>query len=192
IDYLAVTMTTTVNVAVPEASGGGNEYPLQFAPAAGAGGLVVAGYQLVPDSRFGLIVVGNCSYYTQHSGSGRGGGYKTITTYYNQTCTWDPFGNLLTIAHGAPAVPTPIATIGTRTIYATNPTGAFTGSDTALTNRGFVFTPGSHYTWLTSNAYTVLQQALYTLTVTLTSDGDMPLAVSSVRASALRGGAHVA
>ena len=151
----------------------------------------MAGYQLVSDARFGFVVVGNCSYYTQHSGSGRGGGYKIITTYYNQTCTWDPFGSLLTIANGAPAAPTPIATNGTQTIYASNAAGAFTGSDSALTNRGFVFTPGSHYTWLTSNAYTVLQQALYSLTVTLKSDGDMPLAVSSVRASALRGGARV-
>jgi uncharacterized repeat protein (TIGR03803 family) len=187
-DYLIATMTTTVNVAVPGASGGGNEYPLQFTPAAGARGLVLAGYQLVADPVFGFIVSGNCSYYTVHSGSGKGGGYKTVTTYYNQTCTWDPFGRLLTVTNGAPAAPTPIRTSGTQTVYAANATGAYTGSDTALANRGFVFTPGSHYTWLTSNAYTVIQQALYTLTVTLRSDGDMPLNVSSVRASALRGG----
>jgi uncharacterized repeat protein (TIGR03803 family) len=191
-NYFTAAMTTTVNVAVPAASGGGNEYPLQFTPASGARGLVVAGYQLIADPTVGYKVVGNCSYYTQHSGSGRGGGYKTITTYYNQTCTWDPFGTILTIANGAPAVPAPISTNGTQTIYAINPTGAFTGSDTALPNRGFVFTPGSHYTWLTSNAYTVLQQRVYTLTMTLKSDGDMPLTISSVRASALRGGASVA
>jgi uncharacterized repeat protein (TIGR03803 family) len=190
-NYVTATMTTTVNVAVPGASGGGNEYPLQFTPAAGARGLVVAGYQLAADPTLGYTVVGNCSYYTQHSGSGRGGGYKTITTYYNQTCTWDPFGNLLAIANGAPAVPSPISTNGTQTIYAANATGAYTGRDSALPNRGFVFTPGSHYTWLTSNAYTVLPQALYTLTVTLKSDGDMPLTISSVRAGALRGGARV-
>ena len=81
---------------------------------------------------------------------------------------------------------------GGQTVYAANATGAFTGSDTALPNRGFVFTPGSHYTWLTSNAYTVLPQRVSTLTLTLKSDGDMPLTISSVRASALRGGASVA
>jgi hypothetical protein len=180
-------MMTTVNVAAPGATGGGNRYPLQFTPAAGAKGLVVAGYQLVADAGFGFIVSGNCSYYTQHSGSGRGGGYKIITTYYNQTCTWDPFGTLLTVVAGAPAVPAPIATNGTQTIYAANAYGAFTGIDTALPTRGFVFTPGSHYTWLTSNAYAVIQQALTTITVTLKSDGDMPLTVSSVRASSLHG-----
>ena len=50
-----------------------------------------------------------------------------------------------------------------------------------------MFTPGSHYTWLTSNAYAVIQQALTTITVTLMSDGDLPLTVSTVRASSLRG-----
>jgi hypothetical protein len=177
-----------VNVAAPTASGGGNEYPLQFTPAAGAKGLTVVGYQILADPGFGFTVLGNCSYYTQHSGSGKGGGYKTVTTYYYQTCTWDPFGNLLTVVNGAPPVPAPIGTSGTQTIYASNETGAFTGSDTALAGRGFVFTPGSHYSWVTSNAYAVIPQALTTMTVTLKSDGDMPLTVSAVRASALRGG----
>jgi hypothetical protein len=188
---VSASMTTTVNVAAPGASGGGNEYPLQFTPQAGAKGLVVAGYRLADDPTFGFTVIGNCSYYIQHSGSGKGGGYKTITTYYNQTCTWDPFGNLLTVVNGAPTAPAPITTTGTQTVYAANATGAYTGSDTALPNRGFVFTPGSHYTWLTSNAYTVLQQKVSAMTVTLRSDGDMPLTVASARASALRGGARV-
>jgi hypothetical protein len=187
VNYASASMTTTVNVGAPGATGGGNMYPLQFRLAAGAKGLVVAGYQLLADPRFGFIVSGNCSYYTQHSGSGRGGGYKIFTTHYNQTCTWDPFGTLLTVVAGAPAVPAPIATDGTQTIYAADAYGAFTGTDTALPTRGFVFTPGSHYTWLTSSAYAVIQQALKTVTVTVKSDGDMPLTVSSVRASSLNG-----
>jgi hypothetical protein len=52
-----------------------HEYPLQFTAAAGARGLVVAGYQIT-----GATVTGTCSYYTVTSGSGRGGGYHTITT----------------------------------------------------------------------------------------------------------------
>src|SRR5712675_345999 len=91
-----------------------HEYPLQFTPNAGARGLVVAGYAFN-----GNTVVGNCSYYTVHSGSGRGGGYHTTTTHYNQTCTWDLFGNLLTIAAGATTAPTPLYTSGTQTVYAT-------------------------------------------------------------------------
>ncbi|TMQ21798.1 MAG: hypothetical protein E6K82_14655 [Candidatus Rokuibacteriota bacterium] len=88
-DYTTASASATVTVAIPGASGGGNEYSLQFTPASGARGLVVAGYALAADLVRGTIVVGNCSYYTVHSGSGRGGGYRTTTTYYNQTCTWD-------------------------------------------------------------------------------------------------------
>jgi len=51
------------------------EYRLQFTPNPGSRGLVVAGYAFD-----GSTVVGNCSYYTVHSGSGRGGGYRTIKT----------------------------------------------------------------------------------------------------------------
>lgn len=191
VDYTAVSASAIVAVTIPGPSGGGNEYPLQFTPAAGARGLVVAGYFLGTNPVFGAIVIGNCSYYTVHSGSGRGGGYKTITTYFNQTCQWDPYGNLLSITTGAPTVPAAIATNGTQTIYASNSAGIYTGSDSALPGRGFVFTPGSHYSWLTPNPYAVIQQALYTVTLTIRSDGDMPLSVSSIQASALVGQATV-
>ena len=157
------------------------EYRLQFTPNAGARGLVVAGYAFQGDT-----VLGNCSYYTVRSGSGRGGGYHTVTTHYNQTCTWDLYGNLLGIAQGAPAVPTPIYTIGTQTVYATNVNGDFTGSDSKLAG-GFVDVPGPHYRWLTSNAYAVLQQARQTISVMLVSDGELPLTVSAVAATALSG-----
>lgn len=61
VDYTTATSTVTLNVAIPGASGGGNEYPLQFTPASAARGLVVAGYQLVADPVVGYTVIGNCS-----------------------------------------------------------------------------------------------------------------------------------
>jgi uncharacterized repeat protein (TIGR03803 family) len=191
-NYVATSVSATVNVAVPSDSGGGNEYPLQFTPAPGARGLVVAGYALVPDTVHGMVVAGTCSYYTVRSGSGRGGGYRTITTYYNQTCTWDSYGGLLSIVAGAPIAPAPLGVNGTQTIYASDPqSGIYTGTDSTVPNRGFVFTPGSHFTWLTPNPYAVIPQAVYTVTVTLKSDGDIPLGVSSVEVSALAGVATV-
>src|SRR3989442_398809 len=184
------TLSATLTVAIAGRLAGGNGSPVPFSSASGARGLVVAGYALAADPVRGTIVVGNCSYYTVRSGSGRGGGYRTITPYYNQTCTWDPYGNLLNVASGAPTIPGPIAIKGTQTIYAANQ-GIYTGTDSALPGGGFVYTSGSHYSWLTPNPYAVIQQALYTVTVTLKSDGDIPLTVSSVQASALAGQASV-
>jgi uncharacterized repeat protein (TIGR03803 family) len=192
LDYLSTTATATVNVAMPSASGGGNEYPLQYVPGAGARGLTIAGYALAADPAYGTVVIGTCSYYTQTSGSGRGGGYKTITTYYNHTCTWDPYGRLLNVVNGAPSAPTPVGTSGTQTIYARDPaSGIYTGTDSALATRGFVFTPGSHYTWVTPSPYAVIAQAITTITVVLKSDGDMPLDVVTAQASAVAGLAAV-
>ena len=192
VDYLSTAVSATVNVAVPAASGGGNEYPLQYVPGPGARGLTIAGYALANDSVYGTVVTGTCSYYTQTTGSGRGGGYKTITTYYNHTCTWDAFGRLLSLVNGAPQAPAPINTIGTQTIYASDAaSGIYTGVDSALATRGFVFSPGSHYTWLTPSPYAVIAQAVTTITITLKSDGDMPLGVVSAQASAVAGLATV-
>lgn len=192
VDYMPTTASATVNVALPSTSGGGNEYTLQYVPGAGARGLTIAGYALATDPVHGTVVTGTCSYYTQTSGSGRGGGYKTITTYYNHTCTWDAYGRLLNVVNGAPAAPTPIGTSGTQTIFASDSTsGIYTGVDSALATRGFVFTPGSHYTWLTPSPYAVIAQAVTTITLTLTSDGDMPLSVDSMQASAAAGLASV-
>jgi hypothetical protein len=103
------------------------DYPLQFTPPAGYQGLVVAGYEFV-----GKTVVGNCSYYTVPSGSGRAGGYHPSTKSYQQTCTWDLYGKLLSVKPGAPAVPAPLSTKGPRTVYAANTNGAYTGSDSKL------------------------------------------------------------
>ena len=165
----------SMGVAAPA---GAYEYALQYTPNAGARGLVVAGYSLVKKT-----VIGNCSYYTQHSGSGRGGGYKTYITHYDQTCTWDLYGNLLSVKPGAPAAPTPVSTNGTETVYAVKTGGGYTGTDSALPLGGFVFTKGPHYSWTTSNAYMVLQQTPYTFTATLVSDGDSNLRVTAVDAT---------
>jgi hypothetical protein len=158
------------------------EYPLQFKPNPGYRSLIVAGYQFVGDN-----VVGNCSYYTVSAVGGKAGGGRAPAKMYAQTCTWDMHGNLLSVTPGAPAVPTPIATRGSQIIYDTNANGDYTGTDSKLPERGFVNSPGSHYTWLTPSNNAVLHQFVYTLTAALKSDGDAPVNISSVTVSALQG-----
>lgn len=162
------------------------EYPLQFTPNPGYRGLIVAGYEID-----GSAIVGNCSYYTVHSGSGRGGGYHQYITHYDQGCKWDLFGNLLSVTPGAPVVPKPMYVNGTETVYGHNASGGYTGTDTRLPRGGFVNTQGSHYSWVTSNAYMLLQQQIYTFTLTLKSDGDLPLIITAVDASAMLAKANV-
>jgi len=164
----AIALLTLVSV-----SAFAHEYPLQFTAGAGARGLVVAGYQITAST-----VTGTCSYYTLTSGSGRGGGYRTIRKDYNQTCTWDLTGNLLSVTSGAPATPPVLYTDGTRTTYASD--GSSTaGSDSALLpNHGYVDTPNPHYTWGPFTAPT--GPAAQTVTLTLASDGDLPLDITSV------------
>jgi hypothetical protein len=158
------------------------EYPLQFQPNAGYRGLIVAGYQFQ-----GNTVVGNCSYYTVSAVGVKGGGGRVPAKIYGQTCRWDMHGNLLSVTPGAPAIPGPIATKGSQIIYAIGADGVYTGTDSKLPERGFVNSPGSHYTWLTPSNNAVLHQNAYTLTATLKSDGDMPVNISSVTVSALNG-----
>ena len=160
---------------------GAYEYPLQFTPNPGYRGLVVAGYQFQ-----GSDVVGNCSYYTVSGGSGKGGG-GGHAKYYNQTCTWDLHGNLLSVVPGAPLVPPPLSTTDNLTVYAVDVSGNVTGSDSKLLGQGFVNSQGSHYTWLTPMNSAVLKQTVYTLVATLQSDGDMPVNISAVVPSALHG-----
>jgi hypothetical protein len=145
------------------------EYKLQFTPQSGAQGLNVAGYQFL-----GNVVLGDCSYHTTSSGSGRGS--HGTTTYHYNTCSWDFFGNLisLTPVSSAPVAPLPIAPqTGTEIVYAMSGTST-TGRDTR--GFGFVTTPSSHYSWQTVNGgYAVIPYAPYTITATLISDGDFPL-----------------
>jgi hypothetical protein len=144
------------------------EYKLQFTPRAGAYGLVVAGYQFNSNT-----VVGNCSYYTVSVGSGRGA--RGTRTYRYNTCSWDLFGNLisLTPVRSSPVAPQPISQTGTEIVYAVNGTSS-TGHDTR--GFGFVSTPSSHYAWQTVNGgYAVIPYAVYKITATLISDGEFPL-----------------
>jgi hypothetical protein len=143
------------------------EYRLQFSQG-GAYGLTVAGY-----SFNGNTVEGNCSYYTVSVSSGRGG-HSTRTNHYN-VCTWDFYGNLisLTPVASAPVAPTPVSQTGTEIVYAISGTNQ-TGRDTR--GFGFVNTPSAHYSWQTVNGgYADIPYAVYTITATLKSDGDFPL-----------------
>jgi hypothetical protein len=153
------------------------QFHLQFSAPSGARGLTVIGYRFA-----GKTVVGNCSYYTVSSGSGRGGGYHTTTTYFNQACTWDLYGNLLSVAKGAPPAQSPLYTNGTEVVYAIS--GSETGNkefNRATTGRdtggfGFVNTPAAHYSWETANGtYDVIPYAPYSVSVNLLSDGDLAL-----------------
>jgi hypothetical protein len=161
------------------------EYPLQFAPSGNYKDLVVAGYAFAGTN----TVSGNCSYTRITSGSGRDP--RTTYTPVPQTCTWDYYGKLLTTVAGAPVVPFPVSTSGTETIYAQKNTKHYTGTDTSLSTGGFVFTYGSRYDWLTSNAYMVLPQAPYTFTAVLGSIGDAPLSITAVHATVKLTGAKV-
>lgn len=159
---------------------GAYEYTLQYTPNSGARGLVVAGYAFSGDS-----VVGNCSYYTVSSGSGRGGGYHSTKTYYNQTCTWSLFGNLLSVVPGSPTAPAPLSTSGGVTVYAENAEGDTTGVDTARGNVGFVNTPSAQYEWVTPSSIQFLSgQKPLNLLLTLTNAGDRPLGITGFDPSA--------
>jgi len=158
------------------------EYALQFTPNAGARGLVVAGYHFV-----GNQVVGNCSYYTVTGSSGKGGGGQTRKSY-NQTCTWDMHGNLVNIDTTAgPTAPHPLSSSKGVVIYDQNAAGDTTGTDLKEPEKGFVSTPGGHYTWQTPMNSAVLHDQVYTVTVSLKSDGDVPVDISAVTPSALHG-----
>ena len=152
------------------------EYKLQFTPQGGARGLMVAGYEFSASD-----VVGNCSYYTVSSGSGRGS--HGTTTYHYNTCTWDLFGNLISLTPVSSPLkaPAPLSQTGTEIVYAAS--GA---SSTGLDTRGFGFvnTPSAHYSWKTPNGgYAVIPYAVYTITATLVSDGDLPLAFDGADAA---------
>jgi hypothetical protein len=172
----------TFGLAVFAPLAGATEYALQFTPNAGYKGLIVAGYRFVNN---GTQVEGNCSYYlvTSSGGSGKGGGsHGTVTKPYLQTCRWDLGGALLPgyPKAGAPVIPIPISVSGSLVIFDRNAAGDTTGTDLKLPERGFVTTPGSHYTWLTPQTSGVVHQMKYSLTITLKSDGDLPLDILSV------------
>lgn len=161
---------------------GAYEYALQFTPNPGYRGLVLAGYQFQ-----GTNVVGNCSYYTVSGGSGKGGGGGHTLKHYDQTCMWDMHGNLLSVTPGAPVVPQPLYITGTQTVYAVAASGNVTGSDSKLSDRGYVTAPDGHYTWLTPTNNAAIPQTVYDFVAQLKSDGDVPVDISAVVPSALHG-----
>jgi hypothetical protein len=149
------------------------EFKLQFSPRAGARGLSVVGYYFS-----GSTVVGNCSYHTVISNSS-----GSTTIYYNSTCTWDLYGNLLSTVSGSPTAPAPIEQLGNETVYANNGTN-LTGSD--IRGYGFVSTPSAHVTWTTANGtHAVITDRTLTLPVNFTSDGDFAVDVSEMTISAI-------
>ena len=146
------------------------EYHLQFTPQSGARNLVVAGYQFDANND---DVVGNCSYDTSSPCSGRG--CHSVPVHHYNTCSWDLFGNLisLTPVSSASVAPQPMSQTGTEIVYAVSGTSS-TGRDTR--GFGFVSTPSSHYAWQTPNGgYAVIPYAVDAITATLISDGDVPL-----------------
>jgi hypothetical protein len=149
------------------------EFKLQFTPRGGARGVTVVGYEFN-----GSMVVGDCSYWTLTYGTN---GKSTFTPYYS-TCTWDEFGNLLTVTPGRPTAPAALSESGTEIVYAVHGTSK-TGKDTR--GFGFVSTPSSHYTWITPNGtYATIPFAARTINVRLVSDGDWALAYGGAAATA--------
>lgn len=163
------------------------EYPLQFTPNAGYRDLVVAGYGFE-----GNDVVGNCSYRILPVRSGKGAGASALKFQnHDQTCRWDPHGNLLRVTPGAPTVPSPLRANGTMKVYAANANGSFTGTDSRIPGGGFVSTPGPHYSWLTPNGHSWIKQNVSSLVIILKSDDAVPLNITAVDASSLKGAASL-
>jgi len=151
-------------------------FPLQF----GATGTVlfVAGYTVDPLAG----VTGECDYKVSHSGSGRGGGYKVVTDYYQGVCTWDLFGSLLsqtfTKTAGAPVPhpPIPLYMIGNQITYGIDASGDSTGQTSTTT--GFVIHNTADYVWMPVSQITTDAQTPASFQATLTSTGNLSLDVT--------------
>ena len=142
------------------------EYKLQFTAPTNARSILVAGYSIKSGH-----VGGPCSYDTA-TGGGRAG--RLIVTHHANTCSWDLFGNLLSLAPGAQPSAQPLISIaGYEKTYAIAGSSK-TGVDTR--GFGFVSTPSAHYSWQTgSGGYAAIPFANYAMVVDLVSDGDFPL-----------------
>ena len=150
-----------------------HEFKLQFTPQAGARGLEVAGYEFR-----GEEVIGNCSYYIALAGAG---GSQGLRINHYSTCTWDLFGNLISIIPGAPIAPQAVSESGTEIVYAFSGTSK-TGRDTR--GFGFVNTPSAHFSWKTvSGSRAVIPYSVHTLTATIVSDGDFALKIEGAKAA---------
>lgn len=125
--------------------------------------------------------------------------YVCPRTSHDWTGTWDLGGNLLNVAQvawtpqqpiGTASSTTPVAETNNETVYAqgTLPNGnaITTGQDT-LFRYGYVDTVQSHYTWsqttvpaeYTPGYFTIPRTPPFVFSVSLTSDGDLPLNIAS-------------
>jgi hypothetical protein len=156
---------------------GGSPAQLQFHPPrfSPIGSVVyVAGYAV--DS---TGVTGECDYKHSHSGSGRGGGYRIFTDYYQGVCSWDLFGNLLsqsfvTVPQApVPNPPAPISEDGATITYDKDGAGDSTGQ-TGPTS-GFVMHSAADYVWAAAAQITTDAATPISFQATLTSTGDRPL-----------------
>ena len=112
-----------------------------------------------------------------------------IVPHYN-SCSWDLFGNLisLTPVSSAPVAPQPISQTGTEIVYAVSGTSS-AGRDTR--GFGFVDTPFSYYTWHTANGgYAVIPYAVDAITASFISDGDFSLNLTGATVTSAVTGAY--
>ncbi|MBB5058735.1 hypothetical protein HDF16_003449 [Granulicella aggregans] len=153
------------------------EYTLQYTAPSGARGVIVAGYAFANST-----VSGVCSYYTSRYTGGRGG--RTIITHYNNRCSWDFFGNLIstTPLTSGLTIPTVLSRVGYELIYAKEGASS-TGFDTR--GFGFVRTPSAHYSWEPpSGGYSDISDSVFTFVADLVSDGDYPLIIDKATVEA--------
>ena len=142
------------------------KFHLQFPVPPNSRNLTVIGYRFTENT-----VEGDCSYHMVSACSGRA--CHPIITYHYNTCTWDLYGNLLSVAAGAPPAQSPLYTSGTEIVYAASGTST-TGRDTG--GFGFANSPAAHYAWQTPNgAYDVIPDTPHAVPATLISDGDLAL-----------------
>lgn len=161
------------------------EYKLQYIPPPPPQccqfALKVIGTQLNADGTIG----GDISFYNRAC-SGR---YCGAAVYYYATGIWDSLGNLIssTTPTTTPnAVPPVLYTQsnprgqGTESVYAANGP-AVAGFDNQYGYGGFVQYPASHFTWIGTGEYlTIPRTPPSSFTVQFTSDGDLPLNITSV------------
>lgn len=172
------------------------EYHLQFAPPpATVGG---TNYRNVTSTGLQFNTDGTISGVGSYGQQQCGVRYCGPLSYHYESCTWDSLGNLLTstVLSSAPVLPPILSTVGTEQIYAVNGPATI-GHDTR--GYGFIAYPASHYVWTTDIVYytcapytcidyvtqpnggyqTVNWTPPTTFLVQLTSDGDLPLNITS-------------
>lgn len=183
----------------------GYEYHLQFSSQQ-AGSAIISGMTVIGDQFNADGTISGDAYYGRRACSGR---YCTpYTTYYHYTAAWDTLGNLfgtpvLVSSQATPfQIPQPIsiASASTPTGSPANSEQVYAVSGTSTTGHdsrgfGYVDIQASHFTWQTSselnvNGYPGTNNSIYVIPyapdsfqVTLASDGDLALNITSTVAS---------